>query len=104
MSDKAVADAVWEILSRDPAIAELFTVRTPSYRYFEHRSVRYCWNAEPVADKAGKWFAWEYRPVGPGARSGKAQRWELRHRVRAGSRKAAKARALHWYLQAKGEG
>lgn len=101
MSDKTVSDAVWEILSRDPAIAELFTVRTPSYRYFDHVGIRYCWNVEPVNERDGRWFAWEYRPVGKGSRTGKATRWELKHRVRAGSRRAAKARAYGWYVRAK---
>jgi hypothetical protein len=98
MSEKDTADRVWEILSQDPDIAALFATRTPSYRYFPGpRGVRYCWNTEPADERDGHWFAWEYRPVGKGSRTGKGvTRWEMRHRVRCGSRKAAKARACRW--------
>jgi hypothetical protein len=103
MSDKDTADRVWEILSQDPDIVALFTTRTPGYRYFEHAGTRFCWNVEPVNERDGRWFAWEYRPVGKGSRTGKATRWEMKHRERSGSRRAAKTRAHAWYLKAKGE-
>lgn len=103
MSEKTTQEAVWELLTRDPDIAALFTTRTPGYRYFQDRvGVRYCWNVEPVDERDGRWFAWEYRPVGKGSRIGKATRSEMKHRVRSGSRGAAKARAYAWYLKAKG--
>jgi hypothetical protein len=78
--------------------------RAPSYRYFQLGQVQYCWNTTPVEneEEAGRWFAWEYRPVGRGSRTGGARRFEMRHRVKAGSRKAARAKALGWYLRAKG--
>ena len=38
------------IINSDPVLRNLFTTRTPSYRYFHHkgRQDRYFWTTEPV--------------------------------------------------------
>lgn len=69
--------------------------REPRWRYFQRRSgPMFIWTTEQDAD-GWYWSSVAY-PVGPGARSGKAQRWT---RTKASARKHrrrknAKARAL----------
>lgn len=69
--------------------------REPQYAYFETRQHRFHWTTERMGD--GKYAAIEYRPVGPGARTGKARRWKLVREVHFNTRAKAKARALKWY-------
>jgi hypothetical protein len=45
----------------------------------------------------GTYRAFEYSPVGPGARSGKARTWKLTRKVKFKSRAAAKRRAGVWH-------
>jgi hypothetical protein len=79
--------------------AELFG-REPRYRYFQRDGgPMFCWTVE--RDEDGKYLSFVYRPVGAGARSGTATRWELVEaksskwkQVKHAKRKAAKARAL----------
>lgn len=83
-------------------LAELFG-REPRYCYFQRGSgPMFCWTVEK--DEDGKYLSFVYRPVGKGARSGTATRWELVEaksskwkQVRHAKRKAAKARALRLY-------
>jgi hypothetical protein len=48
---------------------------------------------------AGKFVTMAYRPEGPGARTGKAERWRRVYARAFASRKAAKARALDLYAE-----
>lgn len=76
------------------------------YRYFQQRGgPMFCWSTEKVD---GRYASFVYRPIGKGARTGKATRWE---RVDSGgrwklvthsTRKAAKARALRLYRKHQG--
>jgi len=71
---------------------------SPSYRYWELRGVRYCYNTRPLTDDetGGKWFTWEYRPV-----RGKAGQLELQHKVRCSTHTKAKAKAYARFSAAK---
>lgn len=75
-----------------------FMPRAASYRYFEHRQHMYCWTTEPVD---GKFASFVYVPYGPGARTGKAERWRATRKVEHRLRRQAKARALRLYTEAK---
>lgn len=48
---------------------------------------------------AGKFVTMAYKPTGPGARTGKAQRWTRVYARPFATRKAAKARATDLYRQ-----
>jgi hypothetical protein len=66
------------------------------HRYFQKgRGKMFCWTTKPNPGD-GKYASFIYKPIGKGARSGKAERWELVERltVEHRTRKAAKARAL----------
>lgn len=71
------------------------------HRYFQKgRGKMFCWTTKPNPGD-GKYASFVYKPIGAGARSGKAERWELVERltVEHRTRKAAKARALCLYRQ-----
>ena len=86
---------VWQaILQKEPALAALFG-RSPAYRYFTYRGHRFCWTTERMSD--GTFAAFEYRPVGPGSRTGKARKLRKVREVRFKTRRAAKARAGRWH-------
>ena len=68
----------------------------PRYRYWTGEDGwRYCWTTEKMGD--GKYAAFLYRPVGKGARSGKATSWVLVKEVHFNQRNTAKARAAKWF-------
>ena len=48
----------------------------------------------PWKDTKGRYWTFTYAPVGPGSRTGKAKRYEIRKPVSFKKRKLAKARAL----------
>jgi hypothetical protein len=80
------------------AIEEAFG-RQPRYNYFQRgNGPMFCWTVEKNPGD-GKYASFVYKPIGKGARSGKATRWELveRKTVEHSKRKAAKARALRLY-------
>lgn len=76
-----------------------FMPREPRYRYFTHHGWMYCWTTERMND--GKYAAFIYKPIGKGARTGKATRWEMVKELHFTKRNTAKARALKWYETAK---
>lgn len=91
----ATDQKTWQaILNAEPALAVLFP-RQPAYRFWTHNGWRYCFTTERMGD--GKYAAFVYRPVGKGARSGKARSFKLTREVRFRTRKAAKARAAKWH-------
>ena len=53
---------------------------------------QYCYTPHP--DTEGRYWAWTYKPVGKGARTGKARRFKMIERVQFSHRNKAKARAL----------
>lgn len=73
--------------------------RDPSYRYFSYRGWMYCWTTERMGD--GKFAAFIYKPIGRGARTGKAERWQMVKELHFTKRSTAKARAYRWYTAAK---
>jgi len=79
-------------------VAALFP-RSPNYRCFRVGQHKFCWTTERMSD--GKYHTFDYAPVGPGARTGKAKRWKLRREVKFATRKAARARALARYYAAR---
>lgn len=88
----------WQsLLNAEPALAALFH-RQPAYRFWTHNGWHYCYTTERMSD--GKYAAFVYRPVGKGARSGKATTFKLAREVRFRTRKAAKARADKWHTDA----
>lgn len=79
------------------ALARLgMLTREPAYRYFESSDGwRFCWTTERMDN--GKFVAFAYKPVGPGARSGNPQSWELTYERPYNRRKDAKERAWAMY-------
>lgn len=74
--------------------------RTPRFRYFQARDGwMFCWTTERMRDDRGRFVfaAMVYRPVGAGARSGKAESWALQRTSYRAKRKDAKALARRWY-------
>ncbi len=68
------------------------------YRYFKGaKGAQYCWTIHPC--DRGRYYAFTYRPVGKGSRSGKAKRWKLVDLVSFARRNKAKARALKRCLE-----
>jgi hypothetical protein len=78
-----------------PELFAALNPRQPSYRYFIYRQHKFCWTTERMGD--GTYHAFEYRPIGPGSRIGKAKRWKLVRTVKFKQRSRAKARAFKWY-------
>jgi hypothetical protein len=76
-----------------------FMPREPGYRYFSHAGWWYCWTTEKMGD--GKYAAFIYKPVGKGARSGKAEAMRMVKEIHFAKRSTAKARAWKWYQTAK---
>jgi hypothetical protein len=76
----------------------------PRYRYYQRgNGPMFCWTTEKNPGD-GKYASFVYRPIGRGARTGKAARWELVESnsskwklVEHSKRKTAKARALRLY-------
>jgi hypothetical protein len=63
-----------------------------TYRYFEGASgALYCWTVFPC--DRGRYYAFTYRPIGRGSRSGKATHWRMVDLVAFARRNRAKARA-----------
>lgn len=94
--DAETTRRVNEVLAESGLLDNLFP-REPRYRYFQRANgPMFCWTVERVN---GKYVSMVYRPIGKGARSGKATEWELVEsgkwkRVAHAKRKDAKARAL----------
>ena len=68
-----------------------------SYLYYEvnkgsRKGTWHCYT--PWKDTKGRYWAFTYKPVGPGSRSGKATRYEIRQPVSFKKRKLAQKRAL----------
>lgn len=74
----------------------------PRYNYFQRgNGPMFCWTVEKNPSD-GRYASFVYKPVGKGARSGKATAWQLVESGRWGivehaKRKTAKARALRLY-------
>ena len=64
--------------------------KSPNMRYWTKGNYVYAWTTEPVK---GKFYALKYRVL-------KDESWVLKHKVRFGRRKVAKARARKWYDEA----
>lgn len=88
------------ITERAERLMRRFMPRQVRYRYFEHGQRMFCWSTEPMRVD-GPFVSWEYVPTGPGARTGKAARWEARNKREHRLRRQAKARALSMYEKAK---
>jgi len=70
--------------------------RDPRYRYWTgDDGWRYCWTTEKLGDD--KYAAFLYKPVGKGARTGKARSYVLVKEVHFVKRSSAKARAAKWF-------
>lgn len=70
--------------------------REPRWRYWTGEDGwLYGWSTERFAD--GKFGAFLFKPTGPGARSGKADRWEKVREIHFAKRSTAKARAAKWF-------
>jgi len=100
-----------ELIASDPALRDLFQQEF-SARDSAGESIRfeldpgqhtylfyagpngeqYCYTPHP--DTEGRYWAWTYKPVGRGARSGTATRFKMIDRVKLAHRNKAKARAL----------
>jgi hypothetical protein len=73
-----------------------FMPHEPSYRYWTGEDGwRYCWTTEKMGD--GRYAAFMYKPVGKGARSGKATSFVLVKEIHFNKRTTAKARAAKWF-------
>lgn len=97
--DRASGRILGILFEDRPELAAYLFGREPRYRYFTGaRGEMYCWTIERADE--GKYWAMEYRPVGPGSRSGAATEWKLVRRVGFKLRRAAKARALKWWRAA----
>ena len=95
MSAPDLNDGLRRFFEANPDLADLMglAVRSPRYRYWSAGQRRFCWTVEPLA---GKYITFEYVPVGPGSRTGKAKQLKLGRRVENSTRRAAKARAARW--------
>lgn len=67
--------------------------------YLEYRQRLFAWT--PKNSQDGTYSAIEYAPIGPGARSGKATRWNPVQEVRLRTSGSAKMQAEKWYNAAK---
>lgn len=66
------------------------------YHYYQTPDQwRFCYT--PWKDVNGDYFTFIYKPYGKGSQSGKAIRWRMKDKVRARTRKTAKARAYKRY-------
>lgn len=92
MFDQSQSDTLNEIANRE--LAALFPA-SPNTRYWIGVNGHQYHYTTERAD-AGKFWALEYKPIGEGARTGKARQWQLIRRVGFVRRKAAKARAYQW--------
>lgn len=73
-----------------------FYPREPRWRYWTGpNGWLYGWTTEKMGD--GKYGAVLFKPVGRGARSGKATSWEKVKEVHFATRTKAKARAAQWF-------
>jgi hypothetical protein len=105
MNERDIAREIERRLNADPAIRDLLGYiggRQPRYRYWETPDgAMFIYTTETMPD--GKYASAIYRPVGKGSRSGKRNvtEWKPVQEVRHTTRKAAKARALRLYQQAK---
>jgi|GEM_PF-1688452 len=92
---------------QDTGLADLFYTTSPNYRYWETKDKRqFCWTTERMD---GKFWCWDYVPLGKGARSGNPTKWRLKNKVGFKKRKTAKSRAAsrakkhEAYLETKGK-
>ena len=92
-------------LNADPTIRDLLGYiggHQPRYAYWETPDgAMFIYTTETFSD--GKYGSAVYRPVGKGSRSGKRAitEWKPTREVHHSKRKAAKARALRLYMEAK---
>ncbi len=78
------------------------SARTAQWHAEDHWIIAYSTErvyGNPQAPFDGKFVAMTYRPVGKGARTGKAERWRRTYMRGFATRKAAKARALALYRE-----
>lgn len=91
-----------EIVARLNAVMAECWPRQPRYRYFQRDGgPMFCWTIEPNPGD-DKYASFVYKPVGKGARTGRATSWKLVESgkwkiVEHAKRKTAKARALRLY-------
>src|SRR3990172_551640 len=72
-----------------------FMPRDPAQLYWQdYRGWQYGWTTERMGD--GRYAAFIFKPVGKGARTGKATRWKKVKEVHFAKRSTAKARAKKW--------
>jgi len=71
------------------------------YIYWEVGQTMFCYT--PHKCTKGWYYAFQYVPNGPGARTGKAKRWKLQGLVKFRKRKLAKARAYERLEKASNE-
>lgn len=92
-------------------MVQMHVSREPRWRYFGARGgPMFFWTVEKYDEDAhwskvaGRYVSGVYKPIGKGARSGAATRFELVESKCTGhkTRKAAKARALRLYKQSQG--
>ena len=68
----------------------------PPRRSFERRANGHQYHYTTERADEDKFWALEYKPIGDGARSGKARKWQLVRQVGFVRRKSAKERAHQW--------
>ena len=66
-----------------------------SYRYYRHEGRMFCYT--PWKDTEGWYWAWDYKPIGKGARTGNPSRWKGINPVKFRTRKKAMKRAEDRY-------
>jgi hypothetical protein len=69
------------------------------YHYYQLGDVMFAYTSYP--DREGKYFAWTYKPKGPGSRTGKAKRWIAKEVASFRHKSAAKRRAYDRYETAR---
>lgn len=67
--------------------------------YYQLESVMFAYTSYP--DQEGKYFAWTYKPKGPGSRTNKAKRWVAKDVASFRHKSAAKRRAYDRYETAR---
>lgn len=73
-----------------------FMPRDPRWTYWTGKNGwLYGWSTERMGD--GRFGAFLFKPIGKGARSGKAARWQKVREVHFAKRSTAKARAAKWH-------
>jgi len=101
-AEEAINDDFRRIIENDPTLRAMFTVRLPSYRYYEIGKDQYFWTTERVKHKGKMRFAsGVYKCLNPKDKVRLA--FKLTRECYHVKRKDAKARAWKLYQGAKGE-